>query len=355
MKPWQRLGLVGGVGGVVAAGAAAGVAAVRRPGASRDPVDAPAGLVSPDRTTTVAADDGVPLVVEERGSTDAPMTVVLVHGFCLSQESWVLQRSHLAARADLRVVSYDHRGHGRSGSSPAAACTIDQLARDLQAVLRTVVPTGPVVLVGHSMGGMTVMALARQRPDLLAERVVGVALVATAAGAVGAPRLGLSTRNPLVEGALRVAALRPDLLQRGRAPVDRLVRPVIKAMSYGDRHTDPGIVAFSERILTATPVQTVVDFLPTLLDHDELAALPALAGRPVAVVCGDADRMTPFRLTAAIAAALPSAELVRVPGAGHLVQLERPETVTDAVLHVVDRALARRERLAREAGGARGA
>ena len=102
------------------------------------------------------------------GSADAPVTVVFVHGYCLRMESWHFQRRQLERRwgAAVRMVFYDQRGHGRSGTPSVASCTIGQLGRDLDAVLRSVAPDGPVVLVGHSMGGMTILALARQRPEL---------------------------------------------------------------------------------------------------------------------------------------------------------------------------------------------
>ena len=295
-------------------------------------------MLHTDRSTTVAADDGVPLVVAETGATDAPVTVVLVHGFCLSMASWVFQRADLAGHDDVRVVSYDQRGHGRSGSSDAGACTIDQLGHDLLAVLRTVAPGRRVVLVGHSMGGMTIMAMARLEPELFDERVAGVVLVATSAGGLGSSWLGRSTRHPVLETVRRIRLLRPDLLQRGRAPFDGLLGPLIRLMSYGDRSTSREVAEYSEALIAATPLQTVVDFLPTLLEHDELAALPRLAGRPVVVCCGEADRMTPLRHTTVIAEVLTDAELLRVPGAGHLVQLERPEVVTAAVLRVLHRA-----------------
>lgn len=337
MSLWRRIGVAGGVTGVLAASAVAGVTAQRGRRRQGGPGET-FPLLHTDRTTTVAADDGVPLVVQESGPADAPLTVVLVHGFCLSLDSWYFQRRDLAGRAGTRLVLYDQRSHGRSGASAASACTIDQLGRDLGAVLRTVAPTGPVVLVGHSMGGMTIMALARQQPALFDERVAGVALVSTAAGGLSASRVGLSTRNPVLEALRRLGGVRPDLLQRGRGPVDGLLAPVIRAMSYGDRDTPREVVEFSERLISETALQTVLDFVPTLSDHDELAALPRIAGRPIVVVCGDADRMTPFRHTAVIAEALAEAELVRVPGAGHLVMLEQPRTVSEAIERVLDRA-----------------
>lgn len=148
---------------------------------------------APDRRVVVA-DDGVRLHVEIDGDPGAPVTVVLCHGLLLDNTSWQLQRAVLKRKA--RVVAWDQRGHGRSGRGPCEHSSIDQTGRDLHAVLEQVVPEGPVVLVGHSMGGMTLMALAEQRPELFGDRVVGVVLIATSAGPVPAA-LGRAALGPI--------------------------------------------------------------------------------------------------------------------------------------------------------------
>ena len=344
MSRWRKAGVAGGAVGVAAAAATVHLEAVRRLGASPYTVDG-FGLLPVDRVCTVAADDGVPLAVEEVGATKAPLTVVFVHGFCLDMGSWYFQRRDLPEHTDARLVFFDQRSHGRSGVSRSKHCTIDQLGHDLHAVLRTVAPTGPVVLVGHSMGGMAIMALARQRPELFDAQIAAVAFIATAANGMAPTRFGLSARNPLI-GALRWAGnLGPNLLQRGRPPVDVLMAPIVRAMSYGDKHTSRTVARFSERMIASTPLRTVLDFLPTLAAHDEMAALPAIAGRPVLVLCGEADRMTPYRHTALIGETLPEAELIAVAGAGHLLQLEQPALVTDALLTLFTRIAPRRRRL----------
>ena len=131
----------------------------------------------PPGSRTVTTDDGVDLHVEFDGDPDAALTVVFSHGFTARLAEWELQRAALRDRA--RLVFWDQRGHGRSGWTPLTAATIDRTGQDLGAVLDATTPTGPVVLVGHSMGGMSVMALARQRPELFGTRVVGVFLLAT--------------------------------------------------------------------------------------------------------------------------------------------------------------------------------
>ncbi|MCP2260189.1 Pimeloyl-ACP methyl ester carboxylesterase [Streptoalloteichus tenebrarius] len=338
MKPlWRAVGLAGGVAGAVT-GLVVGVTASRsraRRRADREPlIDPPA-----DRECTVAADDGVPLSVEEVDPADGgepDLTVVLVHGYTLDRRSWHFQRLDLPELTNprVRLVRYDQRGHGRSGSSPRASCTLDQLGRDLDAVLRAVAPTGPVVLVGHSMGGMTIMALAELRPELFLERVVGVALLGTSAGEIGRhglPRPVLSRYNPVTLGLATLAGWQPGLLERVRRVGDHLNWGAVRALAFGDRRVDPRRVDLVHRMLAETSVRAITDFLPTLGSHHRYAALAGLRQCEVLVMAGDADQITPFAHSEVIAAELPDAELVRVPGAGHMVGLEQPELVDELV------------------------
>src|ERR1044071_903317 len=99
--------------------------------------------------TEITLSDGVRLHVETSGPADAPVTVVLLHGWCLDRRTWHHQVTELERSA--RVVTYDARGHGRSGSTPLESATLDRLGADLAEVLRRLAPSGPVVLAGHSM------------------------------------------------------------------------------------------------------------------------------------------------------------------------------------------------------------
>ena len=119
----------------------------------------------------VTTSDGVPLSVRDWGSHAASHTVVLLHGFCLNKESWNIQMTQLIRRwgNNIRIISYDHRGHGDSGNASMHTYRIDRLADDLAELLVALGVTGPLTLVGHSMGGMTALAYlgrpASKRPD----------------------------------------------------------------------------------------------------------------------------------------------------------------------------------------------
>ncbi|AOS65748.1 alpha/beta fold hydrolase [Actinoalloteichus hymeniacidonis] len=351
MKPWHVVGMVGGLVGA-ALGAAVGVAAHSAKLAAQreqdaDPLAEEAlGALEPDREYTVAADDGLPIVVEEVNPADggaAELTVVLVHGYVLDRRCWHFQRRDLPLLTDprVRVISYDQRSHGRSGRGPTSTSTIEQLGRDLAGILRVAAPTGPLVLVGHSMGGMTVMALAEQYPELFVERIKAVALVGTAAGELarsGLAKSFLNRRNPMARSVGRVAAWQPGLFEMVRRAGGGITRSGVRSIAFGDRKVHPRLVDLMVEMINGTPLQVVTDFLETLSTHDRVTALVGLRHCHVLVLAGDADRITPFWHSEVIARELPDAEFVRVAGAGHMVMLEQPEQCTEAIRQLIRQA-----------------
>ncbi|HZB50267.1 MAG TPA: alpha/beta hydrolase [Mycobacteriales bacterium] len=354
MKPAARkAGLLAGIAGLVAAGAAVGLAteryAIGRIRGGPDPeADEPFGRLPADRQRTVTTDDGLPLAVEEVGPRDAPLTVVFVHGYCLAMGSWHYQRIGLTdmTRPRLRMVFYDHRSHGRSARAPTETATIDQLGDDLFRVLTDVVPTGPVVLVGHSMGGMTVMALADRHPELFGSRVVGVALLSTSTGqladvSLGLPSIAAKLRAPVLPLALRLMRSRAALIERSRRIGSDIAWLLTRRYSFGSTDISPALVEYVGQMIAATPVEVVADFFPALNAHDKLAALGRLREVETLVAVGDKDLLTPVDHSRRMAEALPHAELLVLDGAGHLAMLERPEIVTlrlRAFLHRAARA-----------------
>ncbi|HEY2058843.1 MAG TPA: alpha/beta hydrolase [Amycolatopsis sp.] len=347
MTPSRRLwAIVGGVGAVATGTAAAALVAAQQRRHSEDPyVDERLGELKPDRTSTVAAEDGTPLSVEEIDPEDGgtpELTVVGVHGFALSRRCWHFQRRDLATLRLPRVrqVYYDHRGHGLSGQASAETSTIEQLAHDLDSVLRAMVPDGPIVLIGHSMGGMVIMELAAEHPELFEDRVLGVAFIATAAGEIGSrglPRPLLSKYNPLTRGVGNLAGWQPGLVEFVRAAGGQLTRQAVRRLAFGSREVSPRLVDFMLQMLDLTPVRGLVNFVDTLGSHNRYAALAGLKHAEVLVIGGDSDRFTPFAHAERIAAELPEAELVRVRGAGHMVLLEQPELVTSHLIDLLQR------------------
>ena len=236
------------------------------------------------------------------------------------------------------MVFYDQRGHGQSAEAPPDTYTVEQLGKDLETVLAVTAPKGPVVLVGHSMGGMTVLSHARQYPQRYPTRIVGAALISSAAEGVARSPLGEILKNPALEAARFAVRYAPKTVHRGRGAAKSVIAPILRAASYGDEKVSPSVVAFSEKMMHGTPIATLVGFLHALEVHDEDAGLRTLAKVPTLIACGADDLITPVEHSEAMAAALPKSELVIVGGAGHLVQLEQPEVIDDALVRLVERA-----------------
>jgi pimeloyl-ACP methyl ester carboxylesterase len=295
----------------------------------------------PPGSRTVRTDDGVDLHVEVDGDAASRLTVVLSHGFTARLAEWDLQRETLRSRA--RLVLWDQRGHGRSGWTSLTRATIDRTGRDLEQVLDAVVPAGPVVLAGHSMGGMSVMALARRRPELFGGRVAGVFLLATSSGGlVRTGLVGLGVRILRVLGLLplylRLLQALAPLLERFRRRGTAIGRWATRRYLFGRDDADREHVRMVQDLLEETPHPVTVAFYATFLEHDESAALPVLGRVPVTVVAATHDRLTPARHARRLAAGIgDSAELVVVPGAGHSVNLTRREVVDAAFLRLLDR------------------
>jgi pimeloyl-ACP methyl ester carboxylesterase len=295
----------------------------------------------------VTTDDGVPLHVEVDEGPAGAITVVFSHGFTARSAEWELQRAAVRDRA--RLVLWDQRGHGRSGWTRLTKATIDRTGRDLGQVLDATTPSGPVVLAGHSMGGMSILALARQRPELFGNRVVGVFLLATSAGGlVQTGVLGrlitIVRRTGLLPLYLRLLQSVAPLLERFRRRGSAIGRRVTRRLLFGRDDADPQLVRLVQGLLEETPFPVTMAFYATFLEHDESAALPILRQVPVTVVAATHDRLTPVGHGRRIAEVIgESAELVVVPGAGHSVNLTNTQVVDDALRSLLDRVAGNQE------------
>ncbi|MEV6770776.1 alpha/beta hydrolase [Nocardia sp. NPDC051030] len=290
---------------------------------------------------TVAADDGVPIAVHEYGIRGTGVTLIFVHGHCLHTESWALLRTELHGHwpADTHMVFYDHRGHGGSGAADPATYTIDQLALDLDTVLRTVAPSGPIVLVGHSMGAMTILAYARLFPESIGTRIIGVGLLAGAASSVTRVGLGRLLNGPAVT-SLQVAMRRaPRAMQASKHLSRRIFEPMMREAALGTRRVNPRVAAIATAMLNETPLLTMSAFLDSLIHFDEMASLHRLGAIPALVLAGSADIVIPFAHSVVLASQLDDVELVRLDGAGHSVIMERAEEVASAIAALLDRAV----------------
>ena len=299
-----------------------------------------------DKMIAVPASDGLVLHAEidepEGWAPQDRPTVVLVHGFVLNLSSWVFQRRALVD-AGYRVVSYDQRNHGISEVGDLARCTIDQLGKDLRAVIDATTPQGDLVLVGHSMGGMTVMSFAGRYPEVTRGRVRGIALIATSAGGDSLVQLGLGKTFDRI-----IARLGPGFLgglgQREgvwgslRAAGRAVENHFVQRYGFGGEMPKHMLRKVATMVF-GTRLESIGAFLPELDELDVRESLPGLVDTPVLIVAGSKDILTPPEHSARLAEALPAAEHVVIPGVGHLLQLERPGPVTEAILGLLERPL----------------
>jgi pimeloyl-ACP methyl ester carboxylesterase len=270
----------------------------------------------------VTTDDGADLAVTVAAPTGAAgdpgaeprPPVVLAHCWTGSRAVWAPVARRLVADGH-PVVLYDQRGHGDSGTG-RDPFTVHRLGDDLAAVAAAA-GIRDAVLAGHSMGGMSVMACACRHPDLLAERVRGLVLVATAAHGIGVRRIERASERMLPGDRANRVLARPRL---GFA----LVRP-----TFG-KAADPAHVDATRRLFVATPSGVRMDAGTAMRGMDLRTALGAV-DRPATVLLGRRDRLIRNDLTREIVARLPGATLVELAGAGHMLPMERPAAVATAI------------------------
>ncbi|WP_146165635.1 alpha/beta fold hydrolase [Murinocardiopsis flavida] len=303
----------------------------------------PAPPRAADRVRTITTADGAALRVLVRGPDDAPLTVVLGHGWTLGSSTWERQTAALTDPARpgpaVRVVRWEQRGHCGStlGTRPLG---IDLLGDDLAAIIDTLAPTGRLVLGGHSMGAMTIMALAAERPDLVRDRVAGVALVATAAGRLDTSRPGFplraratGTAQRLIMGALARLPREADRLRSLAPPRLGAHRAAVRRLLFG-RDADPLRVRECAELVHGCPAAVVAGYYGPLMRHDMTARLAALRDVDTVVLGGGADRLTPVRCARALGRALPGAEVRILPGLGHMLTVEAPDEVSGVLLRM---------------------
>ncbi|WP_238007576.1 alpha/beta hydrolase [Dactylosporangium sp. AC04546] len=335
----RKAGIIGAIVGLAAAGVAAGVATERylvsRSKKAGDPyADEEFGVWDFDEELTVTTDDGIELHVEVVDGPKEGPTLVFVHGFCLDMGTFHFQRK--AFEGKYRMVFYDQPGHGRSGRLTKGEYTLDALGAGLRAVLQATAPTGPVVLVGHSMGGMTIMALAEQVPELFENRVEACVLISTSAGKLDTVNFGLPDivarfRRPLMPVVGFAGPISSAVIDRARKASTDLAWLLTRRYGFGTQRPSPALVSYVEKMNSTTSTDVIARYLRTLYTHARLLVLGPLRRVPVLLVCGDHDVLTPIAHTREIASVLPEAELVEVADGGHVVLLEHADEVNDAM------------------------
>jgi pimeloyl-ACP methyl ester carboxylesterase len=243
----------------------------------------------------------------------------------------------LTRQGDYRMVFYDQPGHGRSGKLRRGEYTLESLAEALKTVLDATVPTGPIVIIGHSMGGMTVMALAEHYPELFADRIQGVVFISTSAGKLdevtfGMPDFLARFSRPLVPVIIGSGKLTSGAIDSIRHASTDLAWLLTRRYGFGTGKPSPALVSYVERMNSSIGTEVVARYLRAIYTHARYPALESLKQTKILVICGEKDALTPLSHSEEICRILPDAELVVVPGAGHVALLECPDVVNTALL-----------------------
>jgi pimeloyl-ACP methyl ester carboxylesterase len=276
----------------------------------------------------VRLEDGTELNVMRAGDPEAPVTVVLAHGYALDHRSWHKVVEQLSQ--DFQVIAYDHRGHGKSSGASKETATIDQLGEDLGELIERAVPQGQVVIAGHSMGGMAALAMAERRPRLFRQRVLGNVFVSTAASGMSETSLAW----PKAVGKL------VRELERAFGPIVRAVREKIEPTKtaglrwwlFGDQPAAEDVELTADMVWAHWP-ETVALFRPAVDRYDREAGLTVAKEKAVVAVVGDEDRL------------VPESDAVKFGGtsvvladAGHMLPLERPAELANLIREVAAKA-----------------
>lgn len=287
----------------------------------------------------IPAPDGARLSLETRGVDQGPI-VLLVHGWGMSQRIWGQARRALEPR--FGVTSFDLPGAGRS--SRPVGWSIEAFAEDLHAVIESLPEDRKIVVVGHSIGGMTAQTFCARHPDVAERRLSGLVLENT------------THRDPLTTMILSSLLTRLKPLIKLVLHIDTVVSPLLWVMNWqsylsGSTHLAMRIAGFGDRPTWATLDLSAL--LPTLtspsvqahgnlamLDWSVTERLPRITV-PTLVFVGGRDIVTKDHAGETILTRLPNARLVRVETAGHMGPFERPDDYNAEIAAFIDEVSAR--------------
>jgi len=233
--------------------------------------------------------------------------IVFVHGFPLSRRTW--QKQIEALKSTHRVIAPDLRGLGEN-EGVSGSTTMDQFADDIHALLQQL-KTGPVILVGHSMGGYIALAFARKYPAMLR----GLVLVATQSGA----------DSPEAAAGRRTTA--GKVKEEGSKVVVDAMTPKMLAANNQDKKMADLVRAF----MAPSKPDSVISALLGMAERPDSTSMLASIAVPTLVITGADDIVIPPAESEKMAAAIPGANLKVIPSAGHLVAFEQPAEFNKAL------------------------
>lgn len=236
--------------------------------------------------------------------------VVLLHGFPLSKAMWRPQV--LALEPDYRVIVPDLRGFGGSSAFEESP-SLEQMADDIAGLFAALKIEEPVVLGGLSMGGYLALAVARKYPALLR----GLILADTRAEPDGDQ--AKVNRDTMIEFA------------RSHTAVDVIEKMLPKLLAEKTRRQRLDVELTVRRIASDQTIDGIIGALKVLRDRPDARPFLAAIRVPTLVLVGSDDALTPPAMAETLATGIAGAKLVKIPGAGHMSNLEEPVPFNTAV------------------------
>lgn len=280
------------------------------------------------RTLRVPVSYGANLFVEEiapaRPIADGTPTLVLSHGWCLDRTSWHKVVAGVQRDRPIRVVIYDQRGHGRSSMGQMTEPSVRILGDDLFEVIQATAPRSPLVVAGHSMGGMSIMAYAGLHHTHFAEHVHGVVLCSTACSLEGRNAIPLETF--LMAVASRAPGIPPRLF------VPRMVQGRLLFGVGADKEDIRHAVAQVKN----TKMPTIGRFFYAIERHNESESLAHFVDVPTHIIAGSDDRLIPVPVAEALASLIPDSQLKVLQDIGHMSTYESDEVIVESILTMLD-------------------
>ncbi len=242
------------------------------------------------------------------------ITLLLIHGFPLDSAMWEFQLQELPEVA--RLIAPDLRGHGRSDSVPGPY-SMKLFSDDIAGLLDYLNISNPVIVCGLSMGGYIALDFFRRYP----ERVAGLILAATRAGADSE------------EGKAAREAAAATVRAEGTAPIVASMLPKMMALASSE---DDELVEFVREIMEGASPEGVMGALAAMKDRPDSTPSLDEIDVPTLIIHGADDQLISLAEAEAMAAAIPDSQLVVVPDAGHLPNLEQPDIFNDAVIDFIE-------------------
>lgn len=275
--------------------------------------------------------DGLDIHWYETGPADAAATILYVHGFNISSQSFYMQVRELAA-LPVRQLLVDVRGHGRSSETAPELLTVDAAADDIMAVVRERGVSGPVIVVGHSLGGPVSLSLMRRYAKEL--EIAGSVQISSAVDPFtdrGMPKI---LGGPLGNALFNLVQATPGLSEAVRRGITRSLAPILALGFYGDG-MPWDVIQFHAAMIQETPLATYEGFFDDLREHSERDAAEVLSEVPGYILVGDIDTVTPVSQSAALHGIWPRAAFQVLPNSGHMPVLDAPGAVTTAIVRLV--------------------